>query len=45
MKTTATARLACTATDWLTSADVTAHEGETQVFEKHFEKVIARDFM
>ncbi len=45
VKTVATARLACTATDWLTSADVTAFEGEMQVFEKHFEKVIARDFM
>ncbi|WP_377289911.1 CocE/NonD family hydrolase [Rhizobium sp. SG2393] len=45
VKTVATARLACTTTDWLTSADVTAFEGEMQVFEKHFEKVIARDFM
>jgi putative CocE/NonD family hydrolase len=45
VRTVSTARIACTATDWLISASVTAYEDEHQVFEKTFEKAIPRDLM
>ncbi|RCS22215.1 CocE/NonD family hydrolase [Phyllobacterium salinisoli] len=45
VRTTSTARLACTGDDWLMSAQVIAYEGETQIFERKFEKRIAREFM
>ena len=46
VKTVSVSRIACTATEWLTSASVTAFEGETQIFEKTFEKTrVPRDFM
>jgi uncharacterized protein len=45
VRTVCRTKLACTKTDWLLSASVVAYEGETQVFEKTFEKVIPRDFM
>ena len=44
VKTVSVSRIGCTATEWLTSASVTAFEGEEQVYEKTFEKRIARDF-
>jgi len=45
VKTVSVSRIGCTATEWLTSASVTAFEGETQIFEKTFEKRLPRDFM
>ncbi|MGO7211642.1 CocE/NonD family hydrolase [Rhizobium ruizarguesonis] len=46
VRTVATARIACTRTDWIISAVVTAFEDDVQVFEKVFaEKRIARDLM
>ncbi len=45
VRTVSTSRIACTATDWLINASVIAYEGERQVFEKTFEKVIPRDLM
>jgi len=45
VRTLSTASIACTATDWLISANVRAFEGETPIFEKRFEKTIPRDFM
>ena len=37
------ARLSCTATDWLISADVTADEGGARIHEKSWERAIPRD--
>ncbi|ARO32933.1 X-Pro dipeptidyl-peptidase protein (plasmid) [Rhizobium sp. NXC14] len=46
VRTVATARIACTASDWIISAVVTAFEDDVQIFEKIFaEKRIARDLM
>ncbi len=45
VRTVSTAKLSCTATEWVTSAELTAYEGEAQVFHKTFEKRIPRDFM
>lgn len=45
VKTVSVSRIGCTATEWLTSASVTAFEGDTQIFEKTFEKRVPRDFM
>ncbi|KXF75862.1 peptidase [Paramesorhizobium deserti] len=45
VRTVCRARLACTHEDWLLSAHVRAYEGETLIFEKGYEKQIARDFM
>jgi hypothetical protein len=45
VKTVSVSRIGCTATEWLTSASVTAFEGETQIFHKIFEKGFPRDFM
>ncbi|MDK1480616.1 peptidase, partial [Sinorhizobium sp. 6-117] len=45
VKTASTARLACTETEWITSAKVEAFEGQEKIFEKTFEKRIRRDFM
>jgi hypothetical protein len=45
VRTVSTATIACTATDWLISANVRAFEGEEPIFEKSFEKAIPRDFM
>ena len=46
VRTVATARIACTATDWIIGAVVTAFEDDVQIFEKIFaEKTIARDLM
>lgn len=46
VRTVSTARIACTATDWVISASVIAYEGETKVFEKTFpQKRIRRDLM
>jgi predicted acyl esterase len=46
VRTVATARIACTATDWIISAVVTAFEDDVQIFEKVFaEKRIPRDLM
>ncbi|MCF3641913.1 CocE/NonD family hydrolase [Rhizobium sp. TRM95111] len=45
VRTLSTATISCTATDWLVCAHVRAFEGETQIFEKHFEKAVPRDFM
>jgi uncharacterized protein len=45
VRTVSTARIACTATDWLISASVLAYDGEKQIFEKSYEKSIPRDLM
>lgn len=45
VRTISSASIACTATDWLISASVRAFEGETQIFEKTFEKSVPRDLM
>lgn len=45
VRTVSTAKIACTKTDWLISASVTAYDGEKQIFEKTFKKAIARDLM
>lgn len=45
LRTVSTARLSASATDWHTSASVEAFEGDTMVFEKHFEKTVPRDMM
>lgn len=46
VRTVATAHIACTRTEWIISAVVTAFEDDVQVFEKVFaEKRIARDLM
>lgn len=45
VRTVSTAKLACTATDWLISASVLAYDGEKKIFEKTFEKAIHRDHM
>jgi len=45
VRTVSTARIACTATDWLISASVLAYDGEKQILEKTFEKAIPRDLM
>ncbi|SFB53958.1 hypothetical protein SAMN03159496_04840 [Rhizobium sp. NFR07] len=45
VRTISTAKIACTATDWLISASVFAYDGEKQIFEKTFEKAIPRDLM
>ncbi|WP_413711469.1 CocE/NonD family hydrolase [Rhizobium sp. Rhizsp82] len=46
VRTVATAKIACTASDWIISAVVTAYEGEVQVFEKVFAEMrIPRDLM
>lgn len=45
VRTVSTATIACTATDWLISSSVRAFEGEAQIFEKTFEKMVPRDFM
>ena len=38
-------RLTATATEWIVTARLTAREGETPVFEKRFERRVARDLM
>ncbi|MDK1490201.1 CocE/NonD family hydrolase [Sinorhizobium sp. 7-81] len=45
VRTVSTSRLACTQTEWITSAKVEAFEGEQKIFEKSLEKRIKRDFM
>jgi putative CocE/NonD family hydrolase len=46
VRTVATAKIACSASDWIISAVVTAYEGEVQVFEKVFAEMrIPRDLM
>ena len=45
VRTVSTATLRCTAAEWITEAEVVAYEGETRVFEKHFERRVPRDFM
>jgi len=46
VRTVATAKIACTASDWIISAVVTAYEGDVQVFEKVFAEMrIPRDLM
>ena len=45
VRTVSTAKLACTATDWLIRASVLAYDGEKKIFEKTFEKAIHRDHM
>ncbi len=46
VRTVATAKIACSASDWIISAVVTAYEGEVQVFEKVFAEMrIPRDMM
>ena len=45
VRTVSTAKMSCTATDWQISASVIAYEGDEQVFEKTWEKVVARDMM
>ncbi|WP_208245406.1 CocE/NonD family hydrolase (plasmid) [Rhizobium sp. T1470] len=46
VRTIATAKIACTKTDWVINALVTAYEDDVQIFEKAFvEKRIPRDLM
>lgn len=45
VRTISTASIACTQKDWLIRATITAFEGSRQIFEKHFDKAIARDLM
>ncbi len=45
VRSVATSTMTCTETEWLIEARVTAHEGDALVFERHFERRIARDFM
>ncbi|QRM46112.1 CocE/NonD family hydrolase [Rhizobium sp. BG4] len=46
VRTVAAAKIACTASDWIISAVVTAYEGDAQVFEKVFAEMrIPRDLM
>lgn len=45
VRTESVSRLSCTATEWVTSASVTAFEGDKQVFEKTFEKRVPREMM
>ncbi|ATN34948.1 peptidase [Rhizobium sp. ACO-34A] len=45
VRSVATSTMTCTETEWLIEAHVTAHEGHALVFERHFERRIARDFM
>lgn len=45
VRTICKARIACSATDWLISAEVAAFEGEVEIFRKTFEQTVARDFM
>lgn len=46
VRTIATAKIACTKTDWVINALVTAYEGDAQIFKKAFvEKRIPRDLM
>jgi predicted acyl esterase len=46
VRTVSTAKIGCTASEWVISAVVTAYEGDVQVFEKVFaEKRIPRDLM
>lgn len=44
IETQAVARIACTATDWLISAELRAFEGETEIHRKTWEQAILRDF-
>ncbi|PRD44705.1 peptidase [Phyllobacterium phragmitis] len=45
VRTICSAHLACTKDHWLVSAHVKAYEGGALVFEKEYEKKVARDFM
>ena len=45
LRTVSTARLSCTAQEWVTAAELVAYEGENEVFRKTFEKRVPRDFM
>ena len=45
VRTISNARMTCTATDWVISAEVKAFDGDEQIFEKMFEKVVPRDMM
>ncbi|MDI7862169.1 CocE/NonD family hydrolase [Rhizobiaceae bacterium n13] len=45
IRTVSTSRLSCTRTEWLTSAEVRAYEGDVEIFRKTFEKKFARDLM
>jgi putative CocE/NonD family hydrolase len=44
-RTTTVARIACTATDWLISAEAVAYEGAVEVHRKTWERAVPRDFM
>lgn len=45
VRTVANTKMTCTAENWVISAEVRAFDGEEQVFEKLFEKVVPRDMM
>jgi uncharacterized protein len=45
VRTISTARIACSAENWIISAEVVAIEGEDEFFRKTYEKTIARDGM
>ncbi|MBO3760915.1 CocE/NonD family hydrolase [Ciceribacter sp. L1K22] len=45
VRSVATSTIACTATEWVIAAHVTAYEGDTLIFERHHGERIARDFM
>jgi uncharacterized protein len=45
VRTVSTARIACTADDWLIGGSVVAYEDDVKIFERTYEKVVPRDFM
>lgn len=45
VRTVSSAKMTCTAENWVISAEVKAFDGEEQFFEKMFEKVVPRDMM
>ena len=45
LRTITVSTIACTREDWLVSGSITAFEGETEIFERSFDKRIPRDFM
>jgi hypothetical protein len=45
VRTVSSAKMTCTAENWVISAEVKAFDGDEQFFEKMFEKVIPRDMM
>ena len=45
VRTMSSARITCSADSWIISATIRAFDGDEQIFEKDFEKVVPRDMM